>query len=48
MSVSAWITNIIVAVVLYGGLSLCIAVAVRKEREEHEAHPEDRTESSQD
>ncbi|MBN2566017.1 MAG: hypothetical protein JXB46_09945 [Candidatus Eisenbacteria bacterium] len=48
MSLSAWITNIIVAAVLYGGLGLCISVAVRKGREEHKKHPESWTESNQD
>ena len=36
MSLSAWITSIIVALVLYGGLGWCIAIAVRKGREEHD------------
>jgi hypothetical protein len=36
MSASAWITNIIVALILYGGFAWCIATAVRKGREEHD------------
>jgi hypothetical protein len=33
MPVSAWIMSILVAIILYGGLALCIRVAVRKTRE---------------
>jgi hypothetical protein len=33
MSLSAWITSILVALVLYGGFGWCVAIAVRKERE---------------
>lgn len=40
MSVSAWITSIVVAVVLYGGFAWCVAAAVRKGREEKANHEE--------
>ena len=40
MPVSAVITAIIVAVVLYGGFALCVWQAVRKSREEKAAHQE--------
>lgn len=33
MSASAWIMSIVVALVLYGGLGWCIAIAVRRTRE---------------
>ena len=36
MSASAWITSIVVALVLYGGFAWCISIAVKKGREEHE------------
>ena len=37
MPVSAVITTIIVAVVLYGGFALCVRQAIRKGREEKAA-----------
>ena len=40
MPLSAVITTIIVAVVLYGGFALCVRQAVRKGREEKAAHQE--------
>ncbi len=40
MPVSAVITTIIVAVVLYGGFALCVRQAIRKGREEKAAHQE--------
>jgi len=40
MSVSAWITSIAVAIVLYGGFTWCVAIAVRKEREDRKKHEE--------
>jgi hypothetical protein len=36
MSVGAWVMSILVSLVLYGGLGWCIAIAVRKGREESE------------
>jgi hypothetical protein len=48
MSLSAWITNILVAMVLYGGLGWCIAVAVRKGREHHARGDDEWAESSED
>jgi hypothetical protein len=36
MSASAWITSILVAVILYGGFAWCVSVAVKKGREEHD------------
>ena len=36
MSASAWITSIVVALFLYGGFAWCVAIAVRKGREEHD------------
>jgi hypothetical protein len=47
MSLSAWIMSIVVAIILYGGLGWCIAIAVRRGREEHRVHPESWTESDQ-
>ena len=42
MPLSAWITSIVVAVVLYGGFALCVRQAIRKGREDREnaAHEE--------
>jgi hypothetical protein len=34
MPLSAWIMTFAIGIVLYGGLGWCIAVAVRKTREE--------------
>ncbi len=34
MPLSAWIMSIVVAVILYGGFAWCIAIAVKKSREE--------------
>jgi hypothetical protein len=34
MSTSAWITTIIIGIILYGGLGLCIRIAMRKTREQ--------------
>jgi hypothetical protein len=34
MPLSAWITSIVVAIVLYGGFALCIRQAVRKGKED--------------
>jgi len=36
MSVAAWVTSILVSLILYGGFGWCIAIAVRKGREESE------------
>ena len=36
MSLSAWITSIAVGVILFGGFALCVAIAVRKEREKRD------------
>jgi hypothetical protein len=36
MSASAWITSIVVGLVLYGGFAWCVWIAVRKGREEHD------------
>ncbi len=36
MSVAAWVMSILVGLVLYGGFAWCIAIAVRKGREESE------------
>jgi len=36
MSASAWITAIVVALVLYGGFAWCVAVAVKKGKEQKE------------
>jgi len=36
MSLSAWITSIAVALFLYGGFAVCVTIAVRKGREEHD------------
>ncbi|MBM3308119.1 MAG: MetS family NSS transporter small subunit [Candidatus Eisenbacteria bacterium] len=33
MSPSAWITCVIVSVILYGGFAVCLAVAIRRGRE---------------
>ncbi len=33
MPTSAWIMSILVAIILYGGLALCIRIAIRKTRE---------------
>lgn len=33
MSASAWITNILVALVLYGGFAICVRIAMRKSKE---------------
>lgn len=48
MSLSAWITNAVVAVVLYGGLGWCIAVAIRKGREAHGRGSDDWSGSGED
>ena len=48
MSLSAWITSIAVAIILYGGFGGCVAIAVRKTREQRAQHPESLTESDQD
>jgi hypothetical protein len=48
MPLSAWITSIVVALVLYGGLGWCIAVAVRKGREGQQQHQEGWSESSEE
>lgn len=34
MPMSAWVMAIVIGVVLYGGLGLCIWIAVKKEREQ--------------
>jgi hypothetical protein len=34
MSLAAWITSIVVAIVLYGGFLLCVTIAAKKAREE--------------
>lgn len=34
MSLAAWITSIAVAVVLYGGFAICVAIAMKASREE--------------
>lgn len=34
MPVSAWVTSILVGIVLYGGLAWCISIAIRKGRED--------------
>jgi hypothetical protein len=36
MSAAAWITSILVALILYGGFAWCVAIAVRKGKEEHD------------
>jgi len=36
MSTSAWITNILVALVLYGGFAICVRIAIRKGKENEE------------
>lgn len=33
MPLSAWITSIVVAIVLYGGFALCVRQAIRKGKE---------------
>jgi hypothetical protein len=48
MSLSAWITNAIVAVVLYGGLGWCIAIAIRKGREAHARGSDDWSETDEE
>ncbi len=37
MPLSAWIMSIVVAIVLYGGLALCIRIAIKRGREERAA-----------
>lgn len=34
MSLSAWITSIAVAVVLYGGFTVCVSIAIKASRDE--------------
>jgi hypothetical protein len=34
MSLAAWITSIVVAVILYGGFLLCVVIAAKRAREE--------------
>ena len=43
MPLSAWITSIVVAIILYGGFALCVRQAVIKGREDKEKalHKED-------
>jgi len=36
MSLSAWIMSIAVAVVLYGGFAWCVAIAIRRSREDRD------------
>jgi len=36
MSLSAWITSIAVGIFLFGGFAWCVAIAVRKGREDHD------------
>ncbi len=33
MSTSAWITSILVAIVLYGGFAICVRIAIQKGKE---------------
>jgi hypothetical protein len=41
MSLSAWITSILVALILYGGFAWSVAMAVRRERRQHDASSEE-------
>ena len=34
MPTSAWVMDIVIGVVLYGGLGICIGIAVKRSREE--------------
>ena len=34
MPTSAWVMAIVIGIVLYGGLGICIRIAVKKSREE--------------
>ncbi len=34
MSLSAWVTSIAVGIILFGGFGWCVAIAVKKTREE--------------
>jgi hypothetical protein len=36
MSLSAWIMSIAVGIILFGGFGWCVAIAVKKGREERE------------